>query len=270
MLPKPACLGEEFASAFQETSVAAAYQNRPPYPAAVFSFLADLIAEHPRRVLDVGCGTGFVARHLVNLVDHIDAIDVSQAMIDAGRRLPNGDHARLNWIVGRAEDTPLSPPYTLITAGDSLHWLAWPIALPRFASMLTPGGWLVILQSGQLPLPWDAELLPIIKKFSIYGQIYQSVDLIAELEQRRLFQRQGAMQTQPALFEQPIDAYVESFHGRASLARERMGSQAALAFDAELRKLVSTHTQDRVKLQVVTEIAWGKPLMSTAEDAHDR
>jgi SAM-dependent methyltransferase len=265
VLPKPACYGEKYASAFQESGVATAYKHRPPYPPAAFTILADLITDPPRRLLDAGCGTGFIARYLAEHADHIDALDVSQAMIDEGRRLPNGDHPRLTWIVGRAEDVPLAPPYALITAGDSLHWMEWDVVMPRFARLLTPGGTLAILQSGQLGVPWEAELLSIIKRYSIYGQEYHPVDLVVELEGRELFQKLGSAQTTPALFSQSIGDYVESFHARASLTRERMPAADADAFDAEVRQLVATYMQDAVELQIVAEIAWGKPLDPAAK-----
>ena len=258
MLPKPEWFGEKYASAFQEPSVARAYQYRPPYPDAAIAALADLMTGTPRRALDVGCGTGFIARHLAQLADHVDALDVSQAMIDEGRRLLNGDHPCLSWIVGRAEDAPLSPPYELITAGDSLHWLDWEVALPRFARLLAPNGWLAIVQNVQLPVPWDAELLPIIQRYSIY-QKYQPIDIVAELEQRGLFRKHGETRTGPVAFTQPVDEYIESFHGRASLARERIAAEAA-AFDAEVRHLVSRFDPQLVQLQVVGDITWGKPL----------
>jgi SAM-dependent methyltransferase len=265
MLPKPERFGEKYAAAFQEPGVASAYQHRPPYPDAAIAFLAGLIADTPRRVLDVGCGTGYIARRLVELVDHVDDLDVSPAMIDEGRRLPNGDHPLLAWIVGRAEDAPLDPPYALIAAGDSLHWLDWEVALPRFAGLLTPGGRLAIVQSEQLPVPWGDELMPIIQRYSIYGK-FEPIDIVAELERRGLFRKQGELRTDPLLFTQAIDAYVESFHGRASLARERMAPEAALAFDAEVRRLVSAYTAHTVELQVVAEIAWGAPLRPAAEE----
>jgi ubiquinone/menaquinone biosynthesis C-methylase UbiE len=259
MLPKPERFGEKYATAFQEHGVAVAYQYRPPYPDAAIAILAGLIADTPRHVLDVGCGTGFIARRLVDLVDQLDALDVSQAMIDQGRHLPNGDHPRLSWIVGRAEDAPLNPPYALITAGDSLHWLDWEVALPRFARLLTPGGWLAIVQNEQLPVPWGGELLPIIKRYSIYEK-YEPVDIVVELERRHLFRKHGGTRADPVPFTQSIDAYVQSFHARASLARERIGLEAAAAFDAAVRQLVSAHTAQTVELQLVAEIAWGKPL----------
>jgi ubiquinone/menaquinone biosynthesis C-methylase UbiE len=258
MLPKPEQFGERYASAFQEQGVVLAYQYRPPYPDVAIAILADLITETPRRALDVGCGTGFIARRLVELADHVDALDVSPAMIEEGRRLPNGDHPRLDWIVGRAEEVPLSPPYALITTGDSLHWLDWEVALPRFARLLSPSGWLAVVQSGLQATPWDAELLPIIQRYSIYKN-YQSIDIVAELERRGLFRKYSQIRTEPVAFTQSLDEYVESFHGRASLARERMVAEAA-AFDTEVRQLVAQFCPQRVELQIVVDIVWGKPL----------
>jgi ubiquinone/menaquinone biosynthesis C-methylase UbiE len=259
MRPKPACFGEKYASAFGDHSVVNAYQHRPTYSAAVFPFLANLIIDTPRHALDVGCGTGAIARYLVELVDHVDAVDGSPAMIDQGQRLANGDHAYLTWIVGRVEEVALAPPYALITAGDSLHWFDWEVVLPRFAQMLTPDGYLVILQMGQLPVLWDAGLDPLIQQYST-NQDYRSVDLITELEQRGLFRKHGELRTEPVPFKQSLDAYIESFHGRASFSRERMTTASATAFDAAVRNLVAELGQDAVELQIVTDIIWGKPL----------
>jgi hypothetical protein len=56
-----------------------------------------------------------------------------------------------------------------------------------------------------------------------------------------------------------FDAYIESFHGRASLARVRIGEAAAAAFDSELRNLVSVHGSDQIELQIVIDIVSGRP-----------
>src|SRR5262249_55186769 len=62
--PKPDHLGPEYAAQFGDPSVVAAYRHRPPYPAEVFDILVGLIADEPRAVLDVGTGTGEIARGL--------------------------------------------------------------------------------------------------------------------------------------------------------------------------------------------------------------
>lgn len=63
-MERPACYSQEYASAFGEASVVDAYAFRPPYPPQVFDVLARLLPAHPQRILDVGCGTGALARHL--------------------------------------------------------------------------------------------------------------------------------------------------------------------------------------------------------------
>ena len=259
MRPKPAFLGPQQASAFQNEAVARAYQFRPPYPDATFDILVNLAIDAPKRVLDIGCGTGFVARELADRVTHVDAIDISPAMIEQGKRLPQGDAPSLTWIVGAVETAPLNPPYSLITAGDSLHWMDWATVMSRLATTLTPDGSLAILGVGQLPTPWDDQLVPIIQRYSTVSG-YHPYDLVTELETRDLFRTSGRQTTEPVPFVQSLDEYVESFHGRASFVRERMGNAAAAAFDTAVRALVSQYCVGSVTLQLVTEVVWGKPL----------
>jgi SAM-dependent methyltransferase len=61
------------------------------YPAEVFTVLRGLITDAAPAVLDVGCGTGDIARRLSPLVERVDAVDVSAAMIEHGRRQAGGD-----------------------------------------------------------------------------------------------------------------------------------------------------------------------------------
>jgi ubiquinone/menaquinone biosynthesis C-methylase UbiE len=64
-----------------------AYPARPAYPSAVIALLADLVHDTPRVVLDIGCGTGELARRLALLVDRVDAVDFSSGMLVWGYRL---------------------------------------------------------------------------------------------------------------------------------------------------------------------------------------
>ncbi len=141
MQPKPENPRTYFANTFKDQRVVDAYRHRPPYPDEVFEILASLIIDEPRAVLDVGAGSGDIARKLVGFVERIDAVDFSQNMIERGKQLPNGDAPHLRWIYGKVEEVQLSPPYALITAGSSIHWLEWEKAFPLFRSVLTPA-WL--------------------------------------------------------------------------------------------------------------------------------
>ncbi|MGH2534437.1 MAG: class I SAM-dependent methyltransferase [Thermomicrobiales bacterium] len=103
VLPKPDHLGPEYGAQFQDPSVVAAYHHRPPYPDAVYDILVGLIAAEPRTVLDVGTGTGAIARGLAGQVARVDALDLSRRMLAKGRGLPGGDHPNLVWIEGYAD-----------------------------------------------------------------------------------------------------------------------------------------------------------------------
>jgi SAM-dependent methyltransferase len=259
MFPKPKHLGPEYAAQFQDAAVVAAYPARPPYPAAIFETLAGLAAASPRAVLDVGCGTGDVARRLAPLVDRLDAVDASARMITLARTLPGGDAPNLRWIVASAEDAPLDPPYALITAGESLHWMDWAAVIPRFRAALAPGGYLAIVERGEQSSPWSEDLLTLIQCYST-NKDFQPYNLIAELESRDLFTRTGHRTTEPEPFGQPVAAYIESIHSRNGFSRDRMPPAEAHAFDTAVRELVAPYARDGIlQLKIAAEATWGVP-----------
>ncbi|HEY7293540.1 MAG TPA: class I SAM-dependent methyltransferase, partial [Dehalococcoidia bacterium] len=234
---KPRHLGRQFGDVFQDASVAAAYRFRAPYPPETFAILSRLLVDEPRAVLDVGTGRGDVARALVPYAERVDALDPSSAMIALGRTLPGGDDPRLRWIEGYAEEAPLDPPYALITAGQSLHWMEWSVVLPRFASALTPNGLLAVLTTEDAAQPWDKALIPIVKRYSL-NQGYRPYDLIVLLQERGLFERTGERRTAPVPFAQTVEDYIEACHGKSSFSRERMRPEDAADFDAAVHAVM--------------------------------
>src|SRR5258707_11858916 len=165
MQSKPERFGTAYAEAFKDQRVVDFYRYRPPYPAEVFDILVALISDEPRSVLDVGAGSGDIARHLVGFVERVDAVDFSQNMIQNGKLLPNGDAPHLHWIYGKVEEVPLSPPYALITAGSSIHWTEGAIAFPRFRAMLTSNRSPALFYPRTLPMPSDAALTELLSQF---------------------------------------------------------------------------------------------------------
>jgi SAM-dependent methyltransferase len=259
MEPRPGQHTGAEGDAFQDVGVVAAYQHRPPYPPETFALLAALITTTPRAVLDVGCGRGEIARPLIDHADRIDAVDRSAAMIAAGRRLPGGDSPRLRWLHGRIEEAPLAPPYALVTAGASLHWMDWQIVLPRFGEVLTPGGCLAIVEARATPDPWSM-LGEIVARYRTDTYRAAPRDLVAELAWRGLFEVVGDRNTAAVPLVQPIDDYIESYHARAGFSRERMGAARAAAFDAEARhRLLETFGAGSVPLQITARVVWGTP-----------
>lgn len=259
MLQKPKHLAPEYGEQFKDLSIVEAYRHRPPYPSEIFAILTGLIDGKPRHVLDVGCGTGNIGRSLIEHVERLDAVDFSQHMIEQGRQLPHGDDPRLRWIHGRVEDVALDPPYTLVTAGESLHWMDWNIVLPRFHELLMPGAYLAIVEHDTLPDSWYATLSEIISQYST-NKDFQYYSMVEALEQHGLFRKVGEKTTTPIPFVQSIDDYIESYHSRNGFSRECMDLAMADAFDQEARKiLLRTYDDGVLPLQVVGTVVWGLP-----------
>jgi trans-aconitate methyltransferase len=261
MIPKPAHLDRQYGDQFKDEAIVAAYHHRPPYPEAVFPLLVELIGDCRRVVLDVGCGTGDIARKLAPLVDRLDAVDVSAPMIARGRTLTGGGHPALRWIEGAAEGAHLDPPYGLIVAGESLHWMDWAVMFPRLRTMLASGAVLAILGRATLATPWDEVLQPLINRYST-NRDFQAYDFIDELTQRDLFTVKGACSLLPETISQSVESFVESFHSRNGFSRDRMEPQDADAFDAGVERAVQPWAVDGyLTLPHTCRITWGIPEM---------
>ena len=264
-IPKPKHLGPDYADQFKDKSVADAYVNYPPYPAEVFQVLSGLMRDKPRIVLDIGCGTGDVARLLAAFADRVDAVDQSQAMIEVGRCQNGGDQPNIRWVCQSAEDFSYETRYSLIIAGASLHWMDWYNVLPRMADSLSQSGYVAVVGGRRIDTaPWVGDLNRIIPRYST-NKDFTPYDLLDELERRHLFSVVGRKRTRPQQYSMSIDRYVELFHARNGFSRERMNPTSAIAFDTEVRDVVTPFAvQNVLTFDVTTDIAWGRPPSSAA------
>jgi SAM-dependent methyltransferase len=266
-VPKPTHLSGEYGAWFKDPLVVAAYPSRPAYPTALIQALADLVLDGTQVVLDVGCGTGDLARRLAPLVERVDAVDFSSAMIEHGRHLAGGDAANLRWILGAVEEVPLGAAYGLVTAGESLHWMDWEVVLPRFAEALTANGVLAI--AGRSwdgpPMLWE-RLLPIIERYTPVRD-YRPYNLVQDLVDRHLFEKLGEQRFGPEPWLPTIDEYLECRHSQRGLSRTHMGPEAVMAYDAASRQALEDLCQEGIiaqcdgRLQLTVEgwVTWGKP-----------
>ncbi|MEM8532630.1 MAG: class I SAM-dependent methyltransferase [Chloroflexota bacterium] len=264
MIPKPKHLGVEYASVFKDQRVVEAYQYRPMYPPEVFDILMSLVqqTDKPWRVLDAGCGTGFITRQLAPSVDEIDAVDFSEAMIATGKTLPGGDHPNIRWTHGAIEDASLRSSYSLIVAAASFHWMEWEIVLPKFAQILCETGYFAIVEDRALPTPWDKEIGVIINRYSMNKEYvpYDIAEVMAALEQQGLFEQSGMTETQPTLFQQTTAEWIESYHARNGFSRDRMAASDAAAFDQQMQEVINRYCQDGIVARSIKgRVLWGKP-----------
>ncbi len=101
----------------------------------------------PRRILDVGCGTGYLLGRLAACAPHAEVlagIDAAPAMIEVARAaVADG---RLRFVAGRAERLPWpAATFDLVVSTTSFdHWTDQRAGLAECARVLAPGGCLVL------------------------------------------------------------------------------------------------------------------------------
>ena len=101
----------------------------------------------PRRVLDVGCGPGYLLRELARRcpdVVELVGVDPAPAMIAAARAAATDD--RLRWVEGTAEELPCPDGFFDLAVSTTSfdHWADQRGGLEECARVLAPGGWLVL------------------------------------------------------------------------------------------------------------------------------
>ena len=251
----------ELASTFRHAGVAEAYRHRPPYQPEVLDLLDTLITGEPRHVLDLGAGEGSLARPLAERVERVDAIEISEAMVQVGRQLPGGTRENLVWHVEPAESMTVSGPFALATAGASLHWMDHEITLGHLSRLLAPGALLAIVDQSYHRLPWQDAILGAILEHTRNPDYDPGFSLPDDLQRRGLFEIQGRHETTPTPFRQSVADYVEQFHSRATLGRELMPADEAEAFDEKIRTAVRDHqdADGMLTMELTASLVWGRP-----------
>jgi SAM-dependent methyltransferase len=243
------------------------YRFRPPYPAEVYEVMRELMRGHPRVILDAGCGTGKITLELIDEIDRAEAVDPSDAMLAVARTLPRADNPKIRWIHASVEDAPLDPPYGLIVAASSIHWMELDRTLPRFADALADAAMLAVLD-GDAPVdaPWEREETEFM------------IDFLAAREGKRpawwktvserfaepvlshpAFEMAGHRITAPVAFSQSIGDYLRCQHSRATWSEDHLGEKASAEFDAAMTAILSRHARDgMITFDVRTRIEWGR------------
>jgi len=129
-------------------------RHRAGFPDAFFERLARQGLLRPGlRAVDLGTGTGTVARGLARHGCAVTALDVSAPMLDAARGLASEAGLPITFAEAPAERTGLpGGAFDLVVAGQCWHWFDRPAAVREAARLLVPGGRLVIAHFDYLPL----------------------------------------------------------------------------------------------------------------------
>ncbi|HXH02270.1 MAG TPA: methyltransferase [Candidatus Competibacteraceae bacterium] len=137
------------------TRAAADYERAAPVQQAVAAQLAQEIRRRqrlpPRRVLELGCGTGYLTRALLPAWPGAEwwVSDLAPAMVAQCRRRL-GDPSGVCWLVMDGERPAVRGPFDLICASLTAQWFQdLPAALAHLAALLAPGGLLALSTMGR-------------------------------------------------------------------------------------------------------------------------
>jgi SAM-dependent methyltransferase len=119
-------------------------RGRPTYPAQMID---DLMAEGPADAVDVGCGTGIVARLLLARGCRVVGVEADPRMASVAQQ------RGVDVEVARFEEwDDCGRRFDLLTSGQAWHWVEPEAGIRKAASVLRPGGRLALFWNG-LTLP---------------------------------------------------------------------------------------------------------------------
>ncbi|NYV77960.1 class I SAM-dependent methyltransferase, partial [Streptomyces sp. UH6] len=130
-------------------------RHRAGFPPELITRLARHGVETSGRdVLDLGTGTGSLARLFALAGARVTGVDPAAPLLDQARRLDAEAGVTAAYRVGTAEETGLpGARFDVVTAGQCWHWFDAPRAAAEVRRLLRPGGSVVIAHFDWLPLP---------------------------------------------------------------------------------------------------------------------
>jgi SAM-dependent methyltransferase len=130
-------------------------RHRAGFPAELVERLRALrIVWAGARAVDLGTGTGSLARLLARSGCEVTAVDIAASLLAQAQRLDAEAGVEIAYVHARAERTGLpTGSYDLASAGQCWHWFDRPAAAREVRRLLRPGASAVIAHFDWLPLP---------------------------------------------------------------------------------------------------------------------
>ncbi len=130
-------------------------RHRAGFPDEFFERLKSLgILRSGMRALDLGTGTGTIARGLALRGCEVTGLDRSTPLMEQAAELDRGAGVVVKYVNAAAEETGMpAAEFDLVTAGQCWHWFDRPRAATEARRVLKPLGMLVIAHFDWIPLP---------------------------------------------------------------------------------------------------------------------
>jgi SAM-dependent methyltransferase len=203
-------------SGYEQRGFADDYDRfRPAPPPDLLDMLVALAGARPRRVVDIGCGTGLSTRVWGERADHVVGVEANPSMLAAARRLTTAPNVQ--YVDAYAAVTGLDGASAdVVTCSQAFHWMDPHEVLPEAARVLRAGG---------VFAAYDYEPLPAIHP--AVDEAFEDVLRARSEARRRLNLQAGAMRW-------PKDGHLRRIEesGLFRLTRE-LTCHARLETDAE-------------------------------------
>jgi SAM-dependent methyltransferase len=133
-------------------------RHRAGFPAELLDRLnARGIARAGARVVDLGTGTGSLARLFAAHGCTVTGVDIAGPLLAQAQRLDQEAGLEIEYVETPAEATGLPDgAFDVVSAGQCWHWFDRPAAAREVARLLTDGGSVVIAHFDWLALPGNA------------------------------------------------------------------------------------------------------------------
>lgn len=129
-------------------------RHRAGFPESLYERLTRFgIGVAGQRVVDLGTGTGTLARGFARRGCEVIGIDPSAPMLETARSLDAEAGVKVDYRVGRAEQTGLPDAFAdVVSAGQCWHWFERARAAAEVARILRADGRVVIAHFDWIPL----------------------------------------------------------------------------------------------------------------------
>ena len=136
-------------------TVADYVRHRAGFPGLLFERLAAVgVGVAGQALVDLGTGTGNLARGFARRGCRVVGVDVSAPMLEGARELDAREGVAVTYRVGRAEATGLpAGSADVVTAGQCWHWFDRREAAREVARILRADGRVVLASFDWIPLP---------------------------------------------------------------------------------------------------------------------
>lgn len=218
---------------------------RVRYAPDMISWLAKDVGTEDKRVLDLGCGPGFIANEIAPFAQEVLGLDPSPNMINAAREAaaPN-----VQFEVGSSIDLcAVKAPVQLVTIGRAFHWMDRPQTLNDLDPLVAQDGAIAIINDRPIDVPmnrWWHDVNAVAKSYAVmddYNKYRASDDWIPH-EEVLAGSAFGALR-RISVFETHVwsfDSLLRHTLSRSSTTEELIGAKLN-ELEAEMRKALAPH-----------------------------